>query len=134
MTTTTRRTLKYVMTVLFAAMGSGLLLWAQNPQPIGTWEAIGAIPDARANAASVALPDGRTLIAGGTNVAGELLNTVVIYDPAARTFAAAGQLTSARSGLTATLLKDGRVLLAGGQTASGVSTSLEIFDIESGSS
>src|SRR5262245_11060488 len=97
-----------------AAAAAGLLLWAQVPQPIATWAAAGAIADGRANAASVELPDGRTLIAGGTNVAGAALDSVVIYDPADNSFSSVGQLSSARSGLSATLLADGRVLLAGG--------------------
>jgi hypothetical protein len=46
---------------------------------------MGAIAEARSDAASVAFADGRTLIAGGT-VGGTSTSSVVIFDPIANAF------------------------------------------------
>ena len=55
---------------LFTLAGS---LKATLPQPvIGTWNSTNSLTQARANAASVLLPDGRILIAGGESGGGPL--------------------------------------------------------------
>ncbi len=60
------------------------------------------------------LPNGKVLIAGGSNSVG-YLNTAELYDPVTGTFSATSSLmTSARRGHTATLLPNGKVLIAGG--------------------
>ena len=84
-------------------------------------------------AAAVPLGDGRTVIAGGM-VAGAPTDTVVIYDPIAKSFSAAGQLIAARVGHTATLLADGRILVTGGTIGSQISADVELFDPASGTS
>ena len=86
----------------------------------GTWAATGASADARINAASATMPDGRTLVAGGY-VDSIPTATVVIFSPLDHSFVAAGAMSAARVGHTATVLADGRVLMAGGlpQTANG---------------
>ena len=61
--------------------GAGLLLRAQAPQAVGTWASLGATPESRVGAAAVGLPDGRTLIAGGS-VNGTPTASVVILNPA----------------------------------------------------
>jgi hypothetical protein len=87
----------------------------------------------RADAAAVALRDGRVLICGGTatgNVGG-VLSSAEIYDPAARTFTPTDSMTVAREGATATLLDDGRVLVAGGVQNIGFRAELssaELYD------
>ena len=50
---------------IVASITSGALL-AQAPQAIGTWVSVGEVSSPLANGAIVALPDKRTLIAGGT--------------------------------------------------------------------
>jgi hypothetical protein len=91
----------------------------------------------RADAAAVALRDGRVLICGGTvngNVGG-VLSSAEIYDPAARTFTPTGAMTAAREGATATLLGDGRVLVAGGAQNIGFRAELasaELYDPAAG--
>ena len=83
----------------------------------------------------MALPDKRTLIAGGALADGTLTDAVTIYDSVDNSATAAGTLTSARADHTATLLKDGRVLVVGGMTADGlVSSDIEIFDPATGTS
>ena len=69
-----------------------------------------AIPN---GAVSVALPDGRVLVAGGTSD-GALSSGISTYDPASGAWAPGGNLAVARSRHAATVLKDGRVLIAGG--------------------
>jgi hypothetical protein len=91
----------------------------------------------RADAAAVALKDGRVLICGGTvsgNVGG-VLSSAEIYDPAAHTFTPTGSMTAAREGATATLLNDGRVLVAGGAQNIGFRAELasaELYDPAAG--
>jgi hypothetical protein len=79
---------------------------------------------ARCCATATLLPNGKVLIAGGSDNTGNSLSSTDIYDPATDTFAGATpSMNQARSGATATLLPNGRVLIAGG---SGTST--EIYD------
>ena len=63
------------------------------------------------------LLDGKVLIAGGTNIGGELASAE-LYDPAAGTFAATGGMAVPREYYTATLLPNGKVLIVGGNFAS----------------
>ena len=129
-----RTGVKVALAVMLVSAGSGLLVRAQLPQPVGAWAALGAVADARTGAAAVALEDGRTLIAGGQNASGEATASVVIYDPATHAVSGAGELLLPRVGHTATLLADGRVLVAGGTADGLVSTDIELFDPAAGSS
>jgi len=100
-----------------------------------------ALTAARALAAAIELPDGRTLLAGGLDSAGNALASCEVYDPAIDNFVPTGPMGSARVGHGATLLPDGRVLVAGGTTtladvtAAITSTlrSAEIYDPGTGS-
>ena len=121
-----------VVAVLLAASTYGVVR-GSAPAQTGTWTSGGTITDSRAGAAAVPLADGRTVIAGGM-VAGAPTDTVVIYDPIAKSFSAAGQLIAARVGHTATLLADGRILVTGGTIASQISADVELFDPTSGAS
>ena len=80
-----------------------------------------------AHAATV-LTDGRVLITGGRDSAGNIVAVSEIFDPATGTSTASATLTTARVDHTATLLPDGRVLVAGGTSVSGSLASTEIFD------
>ena len=128
-----RRNVRVLPVSLLALAAAGLLVHAAPPQEVGTWAALGAVADARSGAASVALNDGRTLIAGGV-VNGSPTDSVVVYDPLANTFTSIGQLLAARVGHTATLLADGRILVVGGTTGDLVSADIEVFDPASGGS
>jgi hypothetical protein len=101
----------------------------------------------RSSHAAVALPDGRVLIAGGIDASGNVLNTAVLYCPAADLLSgsctvtgkfdpAGNTMSTARAGHTMTLLGDGRVMIAGGSTTasgfapnpSGATSTVEFFD------
>ena len=78
--------------------------------------------------AATALTDGRILITGGRDSAGNIVAVSEIFDPATDTSTASATLTTPRVDHTATLLPDGKVLVAGGADASGSLSSVEIFD------
>ena len=88
----------WVAGFIFAVMAasSWLVVRANVPQVAsGTWLAAGDVGAIPTGAASVALPDGRVLVAGGqTN--GSFSTGISTYDPAAGAWAAAGDLTVAR--------------------------------------
>src|SRR5437667_3829604 len=78
--------------------------------------------------AATALTDGRILITGGHDSAGNIVAVSEIFDPATETSTAGATLTTPRVDHTATLLPDGKVLVAGGSDASGSLSSAEGFD------
>src|SRR6059058_1548183 len=78
--------------------------------------------------AATALSDGRVLITGGRDSAGNIVAVSEIFDPATETSTAGATLTTPRVDHTATLLPDGRVLVAGGNDGNGPVNSAEIFD------
>ncbi len=87
--------------------------WGPASSPIG-------IP--RALHTSTLLPDGKILIAGGTN-GPNILRSAEIFDPETETFTrTTGMMQEVRDLHTATLLPNGRVLLAGGFTTNTTST------------
>jgi hypothetical protein len=67
------------------------------------------------NFASVALPDGTVLIAGGDDGTNAYANTY-IYNPSAQTVTPVAPMNAARTQFTLTLLNDGTVLAAGGSS------------------
>src|SRR5437899_8153593 len=78
--------------------------------------------------AATALTDGRILITGGRDSAGNIVAGSEIFDPATESSTAGATLTTPRVDHTATLLADGRVLVAGGNDGNGPVNSAEIFD------
>ena len=112
--------------LLVVLSSAGLLLRAESPQAVGTWASLGNTPESRVGAAAVGLPDGRTLITGGS-VGGAATDSVVMFDPADGSFTAWGNLMTPRVGHTATLLDDGRVLIAGGTVGTLISADVELF-------
>src|SRR5438874_12254951 len=78
--------------------------------------------------AATALTDGRILITGGRDSAGNIVAVSEIFDPATNTSTASATLTTPRVDHTATLLPDGKVLVAGGNHGNGPVNSAEIFD------
>jgi N-acetylneuraminic acid mutarotase len=71
----------------------------------------------RMNHTATLLPDGRVLVAGGSQG-----DSVEIYDPRTNTWTYAASMNYGRNGHTTTLLPDGRVLVVGGYVSS------EIYD------
>jgi len=82
----------------------------------GSLSAAPTLGAARANHTATLLPNGKVLIAGGTN--GGNLSSAELYDPATGVFKPTGSMNAARSSHTATLLPNGKVLIAGGTSAS----------------
>lgn len=125
-----------VALVVFSALtaSSLLVLRADIPQVAsGAWVPAGELGAVPSGAASVALPDGRVLVAGG--VKDDVLSRrIVAYQPSSGAWANIGNLAVARTGHTAVVLKDGRVLIAGGITADGASFGVEIFNPGTGAS
>src|SRR5207247_6293990 len=78
--------------------------------------------------AATALSDGRILITGGRDSAGNIVAVSEIFDPATETSTASATLTTPRVDHTATLLANGQVLIAGGSDGSASVASAEIFD------
>ena len=78
----------------------------------GSWAATGSVHTTRRDHTATLLPNGKVLVAGGSN--GFVLSSAELYDPASGTWTATGSLNTARYAHTATLLQNGRVLVAGG--------------------
>src|SRR6266404_890314 len=115
----------------FALLGAVVML------AIATWvsassshqvEQLDSLVVPRTSHAATALSDGRIMITGGRDNAGNLVAASEIYDPVTQTSTAGATLNTARVDHTATRLADGRVLVAGGTGDSGALTSAEIFD------
>jgi hypothetical protein len=98
---------------------------------VQAWARTGAPASDRENRGiTVALADGRVLVAGGGPSA---LNSAEIYDPASGTWAATGSMHDDRSYPVVARLSDGRVLVAGGtDTRGGNLASSELFDPATG--
>jgi hypothetical protein len=80
----------------------------------GTFVPAGTMNEARAGHIATLLPDGRVLIAGGWNEAGQqAAGTAEIYDPSTNAFTRTGLMLPNFYPQTATLLKSGQVLITG---------------------
>jgi hypothetical protein len=73
------------------------------------------------------LPDGKVLVAGGTDSSGAATNSAELYDPATQTWTPTGSLAGKRSSHTAILLPNAQVLVAGG-FGPGTLSSAELYD------
>src|SRR3990172_1267251 len=92
-------------------------VWAQQP---GTWAPGANLGQARAAHTATLLADGKVLIAGGKDAAGQALATAELFDPATGVYSPLpAPMPAAVWGHTATLLADGRVLITGGNDTSG---------------
>jgi hypothetical protein len=80
-----------------------------------TWSTAPSMSTRRTHPMAARLGDGRVLVVGGFNLAGQVtLASAEIYDPALDEWTPASPMAAPRFGGTATLLRDGRVLVAGG--------------------
>ena len=94
----------------------------------------------RAIAFTVTLKDGRSLIIGGVDSAGNSTKTCEIYDPKSHKFTRTGSMKVARIGHAAALLGNGEVIVAGGTTdlsdvikaLSTMQNTCEIYDPKTG--
>jgi hypothetical protein len=104
----------------------------------GTWTSTGSLATGRSSHTATLLPNGKVLVAGGTNsIYGfpslGILASAELYDPASGTWTPTGNLAGARSGHKATLLPGGKVLVAGGfytppQAAGVALATAEVYD------
>ena len=97
----------------------------------GRFTAAAAMIQARKDAASVLLADGRVLVAGGSD-GSAAISSVEVYDPATRGFAPAGHLLVPRIRPAIAQLPDGRVLVAGGLEGTVPLASAEVFNPATG--
>ena len=76
----------------------------------------GTMVSPRMNHTATLLPNGKVLIAGGTDGASPL-NTAEIFNPQTGTFTATGTMTIGRTQHSANILPNGKVLIAGGYSS-----------------
>jgi N-acetylneuraminic acid mutarotase len=97
----------------------------------GHWSAAGSLPAPRRSPSLTLMPNGKVLLAGGSDVA---LATLT-FDPATNNWSGSGALAQARRAHTATLLGSGKVLVAGGfvtvDTVTNYVQSAELYDAAS---
>ncbi|PWT99083.1 MAG: hypothetical protein C5B51_27915 [Terriglobia bacterium] len=105
-------------------------LWGQPGEAANRWALAADMLVPRADACSVALPDGRVLVIGGTGLAGAL--DTVEWSHSDGTFTMAAPLLEPRSGAACVALPDSRVLVTGGSSGTTLLRSAEIFDPEKG--
>jgi hypothetical protein len=99
--------------------------------PAGSFTPTGQLNTPRSSPAVAPLPDGRVLVAGGSDGSGSS-STAEVFDPATNAFTPLpNPMTVGRQGAGAALLGDGRVLIAGGYNPSTPTTwlaSAEVFN------
>lgn len=114
---------------IYAYTTNGNLASAELFDPAtGSWTMTGSLPAPRSEHTATLLPNGRVLIAGGTDGTNQL-SSALLYDPANGTWATTASLSFARTEHGAALLPDGKVLvMAGNGTNSLTTPSAELYD------
>ncbi|QSQ17707.1 kelch repeat-containing protein [Myxococcus landrumensis] len=92
------------------------------------WSPAGNLSGGRGAPASVLLPSGGVLLAGGSDAAGAV-SVVERYSRASNTWAPAASLAAARASPTLSLLQSGRVLAVGGGESAAPLASVEEYDV-----
>jgi N-acetylneuraminic acid mutarotase len=99
----------------------------------GTWSPTAPLTNHLGYHTATLLPNGKVLVAGGSDSSGSYLNKAMLFDPAGGTWIATGSLSTGRQQHTATLLPNGKVLVAAGMNAaSSYLASAEIYDPATG--
>jgi len=95
---------------------------------VGAFSATGSLNTARSYHTASLLADGKVLVAGGNDGAGNL-STVELFDPTAGTFSTTGSMSVPRIYHSAVRLLNGKILVTGGYGSSGSPiSSSEIYD------
>jgi hypothetical protein len=98
----------------------------------GIWTSGATLATHRSGQTSTLLPNGKVLIAGGSNGGGSLASAE-LYDPGTGVVTPTGSMATARFDHSATLLANGKVLIAGGvNTSTGRLSSAELYDPSTG--
>jgi uncharacterized delta-60 repeat protein len=79
----------------------------------GIWTMTGALPGPRSDHSATLLPDGKVLVAGGTDGTNNL-TTALLYDPASGSWTTTAPLSAAHAAHCASLLPNGKVLVMAG--------------------
>jgi hypothetical protein len=121
---------------LFAGGGTNEaeLYTPEMPGTLETWVATGNMVTARTSHQQNLLDDGRVLMTGGLDSAGNPLASAELYDYLTGHFSSTGNMTIARQQHRATLLYTGKVLVTGGRpfATTNVLNSAELYDPVSG--
>src|SRR5260370_2326272 len=81
----------------------------------GFWTTTGSLSTARTGHTATLLPNGRVLVAGGSDgTSGNKLTSAELYDPVTGKWTVTGSMATPRESHTATLVPNGQVLVAGG--------------------
>src|SRR2546427_9242490 len=81
--------------------------------PIHQWKPVAALNSARSEACAAALPNGRMVVAGGSNADGVLTSVEITNESGA--FAPASPMQNPRANHACVALADGTMLVAGGR-------------------
>jgi len=84
----------------------------------GSWSPILPMTQARVFHSATPLPNGKVLVAGGSEI-GTSLDSVEVYDPAIRVWSSTGGLLQPRAEHTTSLLPNGKLLVVGGYRTDG---------------
>jgi hypothetical protein len=93
----------------------------------GTWNSIAPIPGPRYYQSATLLPNGMTLVAGGSD-GRNILSSAFLYDATTETWIPTAPLAPGRAAHAASLLSNGRVLIAGGAGTSASLASAQLYD------
>src|SRR5262249_34902126 len=94
-----------------------------------TWSPAASMPVARYGHLAALLHNGKVLIMGGLDTAGQPIGTTPLYDPATNSWSTGAAMGTARFATTLTRLSDGKLLVAGGSIADHTSViNAEIYD------
>jgi hypothetical protein len=120
-----------IVSAVMLFLGVGLLLAQPCAAGSGGFNATGSLATARYDHTATLLPNGKMLVAGGTDNDFHGVTSAELYDPASGTWMATGSLNSPGSVATATLLPNGKVLVTE-YNGNGVPASAELYDPASG--
>ncbi|MBL8861060.1 MAG: hypothetical protein JNK02_03530 [Planctomycetes bacterium] len=107
--------------------GSGPLALSYEPA-LQEVQVAGLLPSANLFATRTLLADGRVLVCGGIDLAGQPVAEAFVFDPASGKSVAVGALATPRAGAAAVRLANGRVLVTGGLAALDLTDPLAFFD------